>query len=39
MTERLMFTVFDEKNVTVRVWLKLMKKVAQPFIYEAKCLN
>lgn len=38
ITEYLMFTVFDRKNITVTVWLKLMNKVVQPFIYEAKCL-
>lgn len=39
ITEHLMFTVLDRKNITVWVWLKLMKKkVAQLFIYEAKCL-
>lgn len=33
-----MFRVFGGKSVTVRVCLKLMKKLSQPFIYEAQCL-
>lgn len=38
ITDHLMLTIFDRNNITVKVWLKFMKKVAQPFIYETKCL-